>query len=234
MPKKRSPAILERPVLSVDVVLLCLDGERLCVLLDRRATEPFEGAWTLPGVAVRVDETLEAAARRALREKVTLPPRQVDDLPLEQLATFDALYRDPRGRTVSVAYLGLTRSPMDLEHHDRTRWRPVAAAAHRGMPFDHGEILQTAVERLRGKLRYTNIAAHLLPETFRIEDLQAIYEAVLDRKLNRANFRNKLLRIGLIQQEGVLAGAVGQRGGRPPHAYSFTAEAVEALDRDFL
>ena len=225
---------LERPVLSVDVVLLRLDGDQLWVLLDRRRTSPFKGAWTLPGVAVRVDETLEEAARRALREKAALQEQQVHVLPLEQLATFDALYRDPRGRTVSVAYLGLTRSSMGASQKHNRRWRVATGADHRDMPFDHGEILETAVERLRGKLRYTNIAAHLLPETFRIEDLQAIYEAVLDRKLNRANFRNKLLRIGLIQQEGVLAGAVGHRGGRPPHAYSFTREAVEAWDRDFL
>ena len=231
---KRSPSSLERPVLSVDVVLLRLDGEHLCVLLDRRLASPFKGAWTLPGVAVRVDETLQAAARRALQEKVMLDAEQVQELPLEQLATFDALYRDPRGRTVSVAYLGLTRSAMGQRGQDGTRWSPVAGLDHKEMPFDHGEILQAAVARLRGKLRYTNIAAHLLPGTFRIEDLQAIYEAVLDRKLNRANFRNKLLRIGLIQQEGVLADAVGQRGGRPPHAYSFTREAVEARDRDFL
>ena len=74
---KRSQTTLERPVLSVDVVLLRLDGEQLCVLLDRRRTKPFKGAWTLPGVAVRVDETLEAAARRALREKMELEEQQV-------------------------------------------------------------------------------------------------------------------------------------------------------------
>ncbi len=231
---RRTPAALERPVLSVDVVLLRLEQERLQVLLDRRQRAPFSGAWTLPGVAVRVDETLQSAARRALQQKAGLEQEPVRRLPLEQLATFDALYRDPRGRTVSVAYLGLTLPELEPADDVRARWQGVAGLDHKEMPFDHGEILQAAAERLRGKLRYTNIAAHLLPETFRIEDLQAVYEAVLDRKLNRANFRNKLLRIGLIQQEGVLAAEVGQRGGRPPHAYSFTGQAVEAWDRDFL
>lgn len=231
---RRPPATLERPVLSVDVVLLCLEQGRLQALLDRRRRTPYSGAWTLPGVAVRVDETLRAAARRALQEKVGLAEQPVRRLPLEQLATFDALYRDPRGRTVSVAYLGLTHDHLALADDRRVRWHALADLDHKEMPFDHGEILQAAVKRLRGKLRYTNIAAHLLPGTFRIEELQAVYEAVLDRELNRANFRNKLLRIGLIQQEGVLAGEVGQRGGRPPHAYSFTREAVEAWDRDFL
>ena len=224
---------LERPVLSVDVVLLRLHQARLDALLVQREAEPFAGAWTLPGVAMRVDETLDAAARRALEQKAGVAAAHVQQLPLEQLATFDALYRDPRGRTVSVAYLGLTRLEVDLALQT-TRWQPVERAIHEGLPFDHGQILQTAVQRLQGKLRYTNIAAHLLPQSFGIQQLQAIYEAVLGRKLNRANFRNKLLRIGLIRREGVQAGAVGQKGGRPPHLYSFTREAVKALERDFL
>ena len=102
------------------------------------------------------------------------------------------------------------------------------------LPFDHDRILEMAVVRLRGKLRYTNIAARLLPGTFRIDELQAVYEALLGRRINRANFRNKLLRIGLIEQAGIKAEAVGRRGGRPPHLYRFTAQGVEAHERDFV
>ena len=98
---------LERPVVAVDVVLLSLLGGTLAVLLHRRAEAPFEGAWALPGVALRSDETLLEAAGRALAEKTGRAAGAWAGLHLEQLVTQDGLYRDPRGRTVSVAYLGL-------------------------------------------------------------------------------------------------------------------------------
>jgi len=227
------PARIERPVLSVDVVLFRIteDNNELAALLHRRASRPFAGAWALPGVAVRIDETLEAAAKRALEEKGQLAAAA---LHLEQLATFDAVYRDPRGRTISVAHIGLVPLSAAGPRGDVAAWRPLSSIERGGLPFDHGWILETAVTRLRGKLRYTNIAARLLPETFRIDELQAVYEAVLGRRLNRANFRNKLLKIGLIERAGVLSEAVGKRGGRPPHLYRFTEEEVGAQDRDFV
>jgi len=224
---------IERPVLSVDVVLFCVEPQGLAVLLHQRTTDPYAGAWALPGVAVRIDETLESAAKRALEEKGRLEPQITRELHLEQLATFDAVYRDPRGRTISVAHIGL----MPLGAVDKPlpdSWRRLGAVESGSLPFDHGSILDTALTRLRGKLRYTNIAARLLPQTFRIDELQAVYEAVLGFRLNRANFRNKLLRIGLIERVGVMAEAVGRRGGRPPHLYRFTGEEVEAQERDFL
>ena len=107
---------LERPVLAVDVVIFKVEDAQLHVLLHRRNEKPFQGAPALPGVAVRIDETLENAARRVLIEKAQWPVSAQEQIYLDQLATFDALYRDPRGRTVSVAYMGLTRTkPEDVE-----------------------------------------------------------------------------------------------------------------------
>jgi 8-oxo-dGTP diphosphatase len=102
------------------------------------------------------------------------------------------------------------------------------------LPFDHAEIISTAVTRLRGKLRYTNIASQLIDPEFRIDQLETVYSAVLGRELNRTNFRNKLLKIGLIEQVGVLTEAVGSRGGRPPHLYRFTRDDLEIRERDFV
>ena len=223
---------LERPVLAVDVVILTVIEARLRVLVHRRNEEPFKEAWTLPGVAVRVDETLENAAKRALREKVHFLPEAAQHVYLEQLATFDALYRDPRGRTVSVAYMGLLQNPG--EPSDNVRWQVTAELDKGSLPFDHDDIVHTAVTRLQGKLRYTNIARALVPDTFRIEDLQTVYEAILNRPVNRTNFRVKLLKIGLIEQISILSDAVGSQGGRPPHVYRFAQNLVEAVDRDFL
>jgi len=224
---------LERPVLAVDVVLLQAAEGTLEVLLQRRVEQPFRGQLALPGVAVRVDETLETAARRALLERGHLAPGALTQVHLEQLATFDALFRDPRGRTVSVAYLGLGRAPLP-PRRPSAEWRRLPALARGSLPFDHDQIVEAAVERLRGKLRYTNIAARLLPPSFRIEELEAIYSAILGRPINRANFRTKLLKLGLIERAGILGEAVGPRGGRPPHLYRFAADRPEAAERDFL
>ncbi len=222
---------LERLVLAVDVVLLRMLDGHLHVLLQTRGEDPFVGVRALPGVALRVDETLLSAARRALG-KTGLPRSRIEEVFVEQLATFDALYRDPRGRTVSVAHLGLCLDPGDVDPAV-SAWTPVRGLRER-LPFDHGHIVDTAIERLRGKLRYTNIAARLLPDTFRIEELQSVYEAILGRRLNRANFRTKLLRIGLIELVGVSAEAVGRRGGRPPHLYRFTSGELAPEERDFV
>lgn len=221
---------LERPILAVDVAVFSVADRRPRVLLHRREKEPFAGAPALPGVAVRVDETLEAAARRALAERSGLSAGFISGMFLEQLAAFDGLYRDPRGRTVSVAFLGIAP-----DHPDGGpfHWEP-ADRGNIDLPFDHDRIVETGLERLRGKLRYTSIARAFLPETFRIEALQDIYEAILGRPLNRANFRNKLLKLELIERVKVLTEAVGQKGGRPPHLYRFTGDRVEPVERDFL
>lgn len=226
-----TPYPLERPVLAVDVVIFAVREARLHVLLLRREEDPFEGAWTLPGVAMRVDETLEASARRALVEKVCWTVAGEASPYIEQLATFDALYRDPRGRTVSVAYVGLTRIAVEA---DNVRWQAVADIVKDDVPFDHYDIIHAAITRLQGKLRYTNIARALVSETFRIEELQTVYEAILDRPVNRTNFRMKLLKIGMIEHVSILDDAVGKQGGRPPHVYRFTQDLVESVDREFL
>ncbi len=224
--------ILERPVLAVDVVVVHVRQAQLQVLLQTRTEDPFRGALALPGVAIRVDETLANAAKRALREKVGWSAQRYALPYLEQLATFDSLYRDPRGRTISVAYLGICAVRPELAAD--CAWQPVVELTAGGLPFDHNFVVETALTRLQGKLRYTNIAAHFLPETFRIEELQEVYEAILRRQLNRANFRMKLLKIGFIEHVSILTEAVGKHGGRPPHLYRFVQPQFERVERDFL
>lgn len=227
------PPRIERPVLAVDVVLLHADGPRLLVLLQRRPTAPFAGALALPGVAVRADETLETAARRALSSRIELAEQDVAGLPLEQVATFDALYRDPRGRTVSVAYMALSRSRLEVGKSSG-EWALTSSLQPGSLPFDHGEIVEATVARLRGKLRYTNIASRLLGEMFRIDELREVYEAILGRPINRSNFRTRLLRLGMIEQMGALPGSLGSQGGRPPHLFRFKRQELSAEDREFV
>jgi len=225
-------AALERPVLAVDVVLLGRQRDQIEIALHRRSEAPFVGTLALPGVAVQVDETLAQAAQRALETKLGIAHPAQAAIHLEQLATFDALFRDPRGRTVSAAYLALTRLQLPLSAS--AAWQPIAAVSSGTLPFDHDEVLAVALERLRGKLRYTAIAAHLLPERFHIEELRAVYEAVLGRQLNRSNFRSRLLKIGLIERVGIDSEHVGQHGGRPPHLYRFVSPGRLGQERDIF
>ena len=223
---------LEHPVLAVDVVIFRIHKGSLETLLMQRSEDPFRGAPALPGVAVRVDETLEQAAKRTLYEKVCWPKDDQNQPYLEQLATFDALYRDPRGRTVSVAYIGIAGHAAP-ELHDLL-WEPAAQIAQGNLPFDHALIIKTAVQRLQGKLRYTNIARAFVDETFRIEELHDVYQAILARPVNLTNLRVKLLKINLIEQVSILNDAVGKKGGRPPHIYRFVHECVKTVEREFV
>src|SRR5213078_2520499 len=140
-----------RAALTVDCVVFGFDESELKVLLIQRALEPFKGRWALPGGFVRVDETLDAAARRELQEEAGL-----SHVFLEQLYTFGAVKRDPRERVVSVAYYALVK----LSEHSakaatdaaNARWFAVAKMPR--LAFDHDEILTMAVARLKGKVRY--------------------------------------------------------------------------------
>jgi 8-oxo-dGTP diphosphatase len=210
-----------RPVaVAVDVVLLSLDrdGRPVVVLAPPRAREPYRGDWALPGRRVRPDEDLEVAARSVLRETAgSGHPRH-----LEQVATFGRPDRDPRGRVVSVSYLALQPAPTPLPAD--ARWTPVDEA--HDLAFDHDEILAGALGRLRAKLSYSTVAFGLLPDEFALSDLQAVYESLLGRVLDKRNFRRKLLALGVLEETGA-----HRRGAhRPAQLYRFAHEGLVILD----
>ena len=184
-----------RPALTVDCVVFGLAADDLEVLLIRRANPPYQGRWALPGGFVDMAEATEEAARRELREETGL-----ENVFLEQLYTFSAVDRDPRERVVSVAYYALVRRD---EHQARAAsdavdaaWVPIPKA--RRLAFDHGAILSVALQRLRGKLSYQPIGFELLPAKFTLSALQRLYEIVLERPLDKRNFRKKVLSLGLL------------------------------------
>ena len=201
---------------AVDVVVLSLDREGRdddrpapVTLAQRREREPFQGEWSLPGGIVREQEDLEEAVRRAL-SRVT-PPGLVRHL--EQLGTFGEPERDPRGRVLSVSYLALMPEPGPAPAG--AAWLP--ADPPPSMAFDHARILEAALERLRGKLSYSNVAYGLLGEEFTLSELQAVYEGVLGRELDKRNFRKKVLSLEMLDE------AEGMRRGphRPAQLYRF-------------
>ncbi len=182
-----------RPALTVDCVVFGFDGGDLQVLLIRRALEPFQNRWALPGGFVHLDETLDEAARRELEEETGL--REVF---LEQLHTFGAVDRDPRERVVSVAYYALVKPSAATAATDAAEadWFPVASVPP--LAFDHADILAAALERLRNKLRREPVGFELLPPKFTLSQLQRLYEAVLGTTLDKRNFRKKVLGYDLL------------------------------------
>lgn len=212
-----------RAALTVDCVVFGLDETDLKVLLIQRDGEPFAGRWALPGGFVEVDETLDAAALRELREETG-----VEKLFLEQLYTFSAVDRDPRERVISVAYFALVKLS-DHRVQAATDARNAAWFALDDLPklaFDHQHILATAQTRLRGKVRYQPIGFELLPTKFTLRQLQQLYECVLDRPLDKRNFRKKILSMGLLEELDEVECDVAHRAAR---LYRFDRKRYQSL-----
>ena len=200
-----------RAALAVDCVVFGLDETDLKVLLIQRKIPPHQHAWALPGGFVRLDETVEAAARRELEEEAG-----VTDVFLEQLYTFSALNRDPRERVVTVAHYALAK----LSDH---RIRAATDAMGVGwfslddlpkLAFDHQEIVTTAHERLRGKVRYAPVGFELLPPRFSLTQLQRLYEIILGTELDKRNFRKKILSMDLLVETDEVEQGVRHRAAR--------------------
>jgi 8-oxo-dGTP diphosphatase len=213
----------ERPSVTVDVVIMSLRQQDLQILLVKRRSWPFEGMWAIPGGFVNIDESLESAAKRELQEETG-----VQDVYLEQLYTFGDPDRDPRTRVITVMYFAL----LDTE---RLQVRAASDAADVGwfsvydlppLAFDHEKVLNYALSRLRGKLDYTTIAFNLLPEQFTLRELQRVYEIILHRKLDKRNFRKKILATGILEDTGTKK---MEGTHRPARLYRFNPAAERKL-----
>jgi len=205
----------KRPNLAVDCVVFGLDEEDLKIILIQRSLEPFEGKWALPGGFVNIDESLEDAAMRELKEETG-----IQKVFLEQLYTFGAVERDPRNRVISVAYYALVNLS-DHEIKASTDARDAAWFSIDDIPtlaFDHNTIFGVALKRLKGKVRYEPIGFELLPEKFTLTQLQRMYEKILDQNIDKRNFRKKILGMGLLEETDEVQMDVAHRAAR---LYSF-------------
>lgn len=196
---------------AVDCVVFGLGPEALEVLLVRRGVEPHRDRWALPGGLVLPDESVDDAARRELDEEAG-----VRNVFLEQLYTFGAVDRDPRGRVISIAYYAL----VDLSAHPLTAATDATDAAWFALDdlpplaFDHETILETARARLVGKVRYQPIGFELLPEKFTLSQLQRLYEKILERPIDKRNFRRKVLAMGILVDLDEIQQDVAHRAAR--------------------
>jgi 8-oxo-dGTP diphosphatase len=200
-----------RPALTADVVIVRFVSGALEVLLVRRAHEPFQGQWALPGGFVEPHETVEQAAVRELFEETGLA-----ELEMEQLHTFSEPTRDPRGWVVTVAHLALVRGgDSQLRAGDDAREAVfVSPAQATGLAFDHDRIVEMGLERLRFKARHEAFGLELLAPKFTLSELQRLYEAVLDRRLDKRNFRKKMLSRGLLVALDEFQKGVAHRAAR--------------------
>lgn len=214
----------EQPGVTVDLVIFTVNEDQLKVLLVKRADEPFAGFWSIPGGFLKLGEALDEAAVRVMNEKTG-----VREIYLEQLYTFGAPHRDPRARVITVAYFALIPWKTLLQTASAKitdqAWHAVNKLPK--LAFDHREILNYAVHRLRAKLSYSNIVYGLMPERFRLSALQKMYEIISGQKLDKRNFRKRMLAAGLLQETGSkdLAGA-----HRPAMLYKFKKRELAVLD----
>ena len=210
-----------RPALTTDCVVFGLDEDDLKVLLIKRALAPHKGQWALPGGFVRVGEDLEEGARRELAEETGL-----NNVFLEQLFTFGDPKRDPREHVVTVTYYALVNlcdhPPTADTDADDAAWFPLDELPK--LAFDHNQILTTAHERLRAKLHYSPIGFELLPQKFTLTQLQNLYERILEKPLDKRNFRKKLLGLEILSETGEIQQDVAHRAAR---LYQFDRKAYQ-------
>jgi len=212
-----------RAALAVDCVVFGLDEADLKVLLIQRKLTPFQHAWALPGGFVRLDETLDEAAQRELKEEAS-----VDDVYLEQLYTFAGASRDPRGWSVSISYYALMPlSTLETSHARAVRFVPVDEIGQ--LPFDHSRIIDPAVRRLRDKSAYSSLPCYLLPSRFTLAELQTTYEQVMGEKLDKSSFRRKLSELAFLEP---VRGELRSGAHRPAQVYRMRkAKSLAVFDK---
>lgn len=208
---------------AVDTVIFSVRESKFSVLLMKMKKSPYEGFWAAPGGLVKPRESVNDAAERILKERVGTA-----DVYFEQLYTFGKVGRDPRGRVVSTAYFALMPGDNRIfriaKEHGDTKWFPVNKLPK--LAYDHAEIIDTAVKRLRAKLGYTNIVCGLMPKTFTLSELQRVYEAILEKKLDKRNFRKKIFSKNLVKKAG---GVIRSEANRPAQLYIFSGKKVTLI-----
>ncbi len=191
-----------RPSVTTDCVIFGFDAGELKLLLIERGIEPFKGIWAFPGGFLNMEENSDECARRELFEETG-----IENVFIEQLYTFSDVNRDPRGRVITVAYYALVKlSDFKIQAGDdaqSAKWFPISQIP--SLAFDHNLILRMALNRLRSKIRYQPIGFELLSEKFTLPELQNLYETILEKQLDRRNFRKKILETHLLidHQESV-------------------------------
>src|SRR3989338_123510 len=207
---------------AVDAVVFTCDGSIVKVLLIRRKQEPFVGKYALPGGFVEAAESAEEAVLRELQEETG-----VENIFLKQLKAYTAPRRDPRGRVVSVAFMALISPEYNLTAaSDALSAEWVSINRLPQLAFDHKQILEDALVDFRLYIQTTNIAAQILPKRFTLSELQRLYEVILEKSLDKRNFRKRISQLEILKEvaETKMDGA-----HRPAQLYQFTTREYTTL-----
>lgn len=222
---KKSVSNLKFAILATDIAIFAIVNEKICVRLMTVNRPPhFINQPGLPGGLIHPDETSEEAAKRIVEEKGFIKSK---NLYLEQLFTFSQIDRDPRGRVVAVAYITLL--PWDsitvADTESYAYWTPIENAIN--LAYDHDEILMTAITRLRARLHYTTIIGKLLPVEFTLSELESVYENILGIKLDKRNFRKKILKLDILKDTGKKR---ANGAFRPATLYKMSSKKVNLIE----
>lgn len=214
-----------KPALTTDIVIFTIINEKLNVLLMKRGIEPSKGKWALPGGFIRIDESIEDAAKRELFEETG-----VKDVYLEQLYTFGDVDRDSRGRVITVAHFALINLEKQGQELRATsdsidaKWFPISDVPT--LAFDHKYILDYAIKRLRWKFEYTTVGFSLLREKFTFSQILKIYEIVFDKKFDKRNFVKKIKSLKILKEEETKRDV----SFRPPKLYSLKGKIGDIIE----
>ena len=206
---------------AVDAAIFSIKDGQLHVLLIQMNKTPFENMWALPGGLIDENETSLESATRILKAQTG-----VTDIFLEQLMTFDSTNRDPAGRVVSIAHYALMPDiAIELKTTDKykdVKWWPIKKMPK--LAYDHTNIIKEGHNRIAGKIQYTNIVWSLLPKDFTLTELQHVYEIILDKKLDKRNFRKRIQALDLIKETGKIRSGMAHR---PAALYQFKHRKLE-------
>ena len=196
-PQSRFSDSQQHPWVAVDVAIYSLSHGTLQCLLVQVKEGSFAGRWAFPGGLVGAEESLDQAAEREIFERTGVKQSYI-----EQLYTFGRPERDPALRVVSASYVALVPNPSIVldpaPRYADIKWFPASRLPQ--LAYDHDQVGRLALQRLRSKLQYTNIVYSLLPKEFTLGELQEVYETILHRRLDRRNFRKKILALGLLKK----------------------------------
>ncbi len=193
----KSSRLIIGPAVAVDLLIFSIKDEKLKVLLLNISQGPYKNKWALPGALVGINVSLDDSARDVLENKAG-----IKGIHLEQLYAFGAVNRDSRGRSVSVAYMALVDSdkhdPKTTDYYSEIKWIDVARLP--GLAFDHRDIVNYGIDRLRGKLEYSNIAFGLLPKEFTLPEMKNVYEIILGIPVDKRNFYKKIKQLNILDE----------------------------------
>lgn len=200
---------------STDTALFRVDEDALQICLVKMPDEFFGGCWALPGGIILENETADRASKRNVTRFTG-----ITEAFHEQLQTFSSLDRDPRGRVVSIAYYSIVDKEASKNIQNtlgrHVYWFPVSTLPK--LAYDHAEIIDTAIERVRSKMLYSDLVKNFMPEEFTLSALQTAYEAILDLPLDNRNFRARIKALNILEDTGKKSTGASYR---PPVLYTF-------------